>query len=198
MTRDANGFISDVLENPLEVRTRTASATIQNSLFQAAADAQLPDRVAFELAEIFQYDIDFVLDIQSGDRFTVDLRRGVPGRSTAARRQHSRREIRQRRPRVSRRPLRRCVRTRPVLLAGRQEPAQGVHPRAGAVLAHQLAVQSLAPSSGPQSRFARTKASTTPRQWARRCAPPAKGECGSQANRADTATSSNSSTAPAS
>ncbi len=71
VTRDATGFISDVLENPLEVRTRTASATIQNSLFQAAADAQLSDRVAFELAEIFQYDIDFVLDIQQGDRFTV-------------------------------------------------------------------------------------------------------------------------------
>jgi murein DD-endopeptidase MepM/ murein hydrolase activator NlpD len=71
VTRDANGFSSDVLENPLEIRTRTASATIQNSLFQAAADAQLSDRVAFDLAEIFQYDIDFVLDIQAGDRFTV-------------------------------------------------------------------------------------------------------------------------------
>jgi len=71
VTRDANGFSSDVLENPLEIRTRTASATIQNSLFQAAADAELSDRVAFDLAEIFQYDIDFVLDIQSGDRFTV-------------------------------------------------------------------------------------------------------------------------------
>jgi murein DD-endopeptidase MepM/ murein hydrolase activator NlpD len=71
VTRDANGFISDVLENPLEIRTRTASATIQNSLFQAAADAELSDRVAFDLAEIFQYDIDFVLDIQVGDRFTV-------------------------------------------------------------------------------------------------------------------------------
>jgi murein DD-endopeptidase MepM/ murein hydrolase activator NlpD len=71
VTRDANGFSSDVLENPLEVRTRTASATIQNSLFQAAADADLSDRVAFDLAEIFQYDIDFVLDIQAGDRFTV-------------------------------------------------------------------------------------------------------------------------------
>ena len=39
VTRDANGFSSDVLENPLEVRTRTASATIHSSLFQAAADA---------------------------------------------------------------------------------------------------------------------------------------------------------------
>ncbi len=71
VTRDANGFSSDVLENPLEIHTRTASATIESSLFQAAADASLDDRVAFELAEIFQYDIDFVLDIQTGDRFTV-------------------------------------------------------------------------------------------------------------------------------
>ena len=71
VTRDANGFSSNVLENPLEIRTRTASATIDSSLFQAVADAQLDERVAFDLAEIFQYDIDFVLDIQSGDRFTV-------------------------------------------------------------------------------------------------------------------------------
>jgi murein DD-endopeptidase MepM/ murein hydrolase activator NlpD len=71
VTRDADGFTTDVLENPLEVRTRTANATIESSLFQAAADADLADRVAFDLAEIFQYDIDFVLDIQQGDRFTV-------------------------------------------------------------------------------------------------------------------------------
>jgi murein DD-endopeptidase MepM/ murein hydrolase activator NlpD len=71
VTKDENGFSSDVLENPLELHTRTASATIQNSLFQAAGEAGLTDRVAFDLAEIFQYDIDFVLDIQQGDRFTV-------------------------------------------------------------------------------------------------------------------------------
>ena len=71
VTREEQGFVSNVLENPLEVHTRTASATIHNSLFQAAAEAGLTDRVAFDLAEIFQYDIDFVLDIQAGDRFTV-------------------------------------------------------------------------------------------------------------------------------
>lgn len=69
--RDENGFSTNVLENPLEVHTRTASATINSSLFQASAEAGLSDRVAFDLAEIFQYDIDFVLDIQDGDRFTV-------------------------------------------------------------------------------------------------------------------------------
>src|SRR5690349_21306844 len=57
VTRGENGFSSNVLENPLEIHTRTASATIQNSLFQAANEAGLSDRVAFDLAEIFQYDI---------------------------------------------------------------------------------------------------------------------------------------------
>jgi murein DD-endopeptidase MepM/ murein hydrolase activator NlpD len=71
VTRDANGFVSDVLENPLESHVRSASATIDSSLFQAAASAQLSDRIAIELADIFQYDIDFVLDIQAGDRFSV-------------------------------------------------------------------------------------------------------------------------------
>jgi murein DD-endopeptidase MepM/ murein hydrolase activator NlpD len=71
VTREDAGFVSDVLENPLEVHTRTASATITSSLFQASAGAELSDRIAFELAEIFQYDIDFVLDIKAGDRFSV-------------------------------------------------------------------------------------------------------------------------------
>ena len=144
VTRDANGFSSDVLENPLEVRTRTASATIQNSLFQAAADAELSDRVAFDLAEIFQYDIDFVLDIQAGDRFTVVYEEvfqdGVPlriGNILAAKFVNDGREYRAVR-------YRRCGRARSIFLTGWQESAQGFHPGAGAVLAHQFAIQSLA------------------------------------------------------
>jgi murein DD-endopeptidase MepM/ murein hydrolase activator NlpD len=85
VTRDASGFVTDVLENPLETHVRTASATIDSSLFQAAAGAQLSDRVAIDLADIFQYDIDFVLDIQPGDRFSVVyeeiLQDGVPLRT---------------------------------------------------------------------------------------------------------------------
>ncbi len=70
--REENGFVTDVLENPLEVHTRTSSAVINTSLFEAAAEAGLDDSLAFALAEIFQYDIDFVLDIQQGDRFVVN------------------------------------------------------------------------------------------------------------------------------
>jgi murein DD-endopeptidase MepM/ murein hydrolase activator NlpD len=71
VTRSENGFSTDVLENPLEVQVRTVRGTIDSSLFQSTTSVGLDDRTAIELAEIFQYDIDFVLDIQPGDRFTV-------------------------------------------------------------------------------------------------------------------------------
>jgi murein DD-endopeptidase MepM/ murein hydrolase activator NlpD len=69
--RDAEGFESSVIVNPLERELRTAEATIRSSLFQAAGDAGLSDSLALRIAEIFRWDIDFVLDIQPGDRFRV-------------------------------------------------------------------------------------------------------------------------------
>src|SRR5688572_20411197 len=71
VTRGESGFDTDILENPIEVQVRTVRGTIDSSLFQATTSVGLDDRTAIELAEIFQYDIDFVLDIQPGDRFTV-------------------------------------------------------------------------------------------------------------------------------
>ena len=46
---------------------------IDHSLFTASQRAGLPDQVAMELAQIFQWDIDFVLDIRDGDAFFVLL-----------------------------------------------------------------------------------------------------------------------------
>ena len=107
VTRDENGFISDVLENPLEeVPHPYRGATIDSSLFQAAADAELDERVAFDLAEIFQYDIDFVLDIQQGDRFTVVYEEVFQDGYAAAHRQYPGREVRQRRSRIPCGPVR--------------------------------------------------------------------------------------------
>jgi murein DD-endopeptidase MepM/ murein hydrolase activator NlpD len=71
VTRDDAGFESTVLENPLEKRVRTAQGVIRSSLFQATGDAGVGDNIALQLADIFEYDIDFVLEIQSGDRFVV-------------------------------------------------------------------------------------------------------------------------------
>ena len=69
--RDDSGFRSDVLENPLETRERTVHGVIDSSLFEAVAKAGAHDQTALSLAEIFGWDIDFVLDIQPGDTFTA-------------------------------------------------------------------------------------------------------------------------------
>jgi len=71
VVRDEAGFAANVTENPVQTHIRTASATIDSSLFQAAESAQVSDLVALKLANIFAWDIDFVLDIREGDRFTA-------------------------------------------------------------------------------------------------------------------------------
>lgn len=69
--RAADGFASDLVVNPLERELRTTRGVITNSLFRAAEEAGLQDATALKIAEIFAWDIDFVLDIQPGDGFAV-------------------------------------------------------------------------------------------------------------------------------
>ncbi len=71
VVRDDAGFTAQLSENPLETRVRTAAATIDSSLFQAAESAAISDAIALKLATVFAWDIDFVLDIREGDRFTA-------------------------------------------------------------------------------------------------------------------------------
>jgi murein DD-endopeptidase MepM/ murein hydrolase activator NlpD len=71
VVREEDGFRSNVLENPLETRERTVRGVIDSSLFEAVAKAGAHDQTAMALAEIFGWDIDFVLDIQAGDTFTA-------------------------------------------------------------------------------------------------------------------------------
>jgi murein DD-endopeptidase MepM/ murein hydrolase activator NlpD len=53
------------------VSTRMASGVIQSSLFAATDDANIPDSVANQLADIFSGDIDFHRALRKGDRFSV-------------------------------------------------------------------------------------------------------------------------------
>jgi murein DD-endopeptidase MepM/ murein hydrolase activator NlpD len=69
--RADTGFTANVLQNPLATRTRTISGSIDSSLFESMASAGGHDQTALSLADIFGYDIDFVLDIQPGDSFVV-------------------------------------------------------------------------------------------------------------------------------
>lgn len=71
VVRDSSGLRADVLQNPLEARPRTVRAVINNSLFEAVEGAGAHDQTAVALADIFAWDIDFVLDVQPGDSFVV-------------------------------------------------------------------------------------------------------------------------------
>ncbi len=54
-----------------EIRISTMAATITDSLFLAAQQAGLSDNLIMELVGIFGWDIDFALDIRSGDTFSL-------------------------------------------------------------------------------------------------------------------------------
>ena len=72
VVRENGSFAAKLVKNPLEMRPRSMSATIDSSLFEAVTSAGGHDQTAVALADIFAWDIDFVLEIQPGDSFMVD------------------------------------------------------------------------------------------------------------------------------
>lgn len=66
-----DGFVGEKVIREPEVRLTYAEAEIESSLFGAGQSAGLTDKLTMELAGIFGWDIDFVLDIRRGDSFSV-------------------------------------------------------------------------------------------------------------------------------
>jgi murein DD-endopeptidase MepM/ murein hydrolase activator NlpD len=71
VSRDEQGLRADVLQNALDLKPRTIRGTIDSSLFEAVEAAGGHDQTAVQLADIFGWDIDFVLDVRPGDEFVV-------------------------------------------------------------------------------------------------------------------------------
>ncbi|HKE44789.1 MAG TPA: peptidoglycan DD-metalloendopeptidase family protein [Steroidobacteraceae bacterium] len=69
--RDGEGFAAQIIDNPVETTVVSKRARISSSLFESAAAAGISDQTALALANIFGWDIDFVLDIRDGDEFSV-------------------------------------------------------------------------------------------------------------------------------
>lgn len=65
------GYSAKLIEHAIEARQIEASGVIKDSLFLSAADAGISERTIMNLAGIFAWDIDFVLDIRSGDTFRI-------------------------------------------------------------------------------------------------------------------------------
>src|SRR6184192_177177 len=71
VSRDPTGLKADVLQDTLETRSRTVRGVIDHSLFEAVEAAGAREQIAVALADIFGWDIDFALDVRSGDAFVV-------------------------------------------------------------------------------------------------------------------------------
>ena len=65
------GFSIEVSEKIIEKHLAYKEAKIDQSLFLAAQAVGLSDNTTMELANIFGWDVDFALDIRSGDHFSV-------------------------------------------------------------------------------------------------------------------------------
>ncbi len=69
--RSDHGYVASLIDHAPEVRQAFAEGRISSSLFEAAAEAGISDRAIMNLAGIFAWDVDFVLDIREGDSFSV-------------------------------------------------------------------------------------------------------------------------------
>ena len=69
--RGDSGFVAAIVERPIDTRKRIAYGVIDSSLFESGADAGLSDKLIMNIAGIFAWDVDFVLDIRQGDNFYV-------------------------------------------------------------------------------------------------------------------------------
>ena len=71
VTRVGGTFRVEQAQVTLEPRMIMRSGKIQGSLFGATDAADVPDRIATEMAEAFSGDIDFHKDLRRGDHFSV-------------------------------------------------------------------------------------------------------------------------------
>jgi len=69
--KQESSYIGQTEQREPESKPAFASGTIDGSLYLAARDAGLNDRLTMELAGIFGWDIDFVYDVRKGDQFEV-------------------------------------------------------------------------------------------------------------------------------
>jgi len=69
--RDGAGFVARTEQAPLQAQVALGSGTIRTSLFAATDDANIPDAIASQMADMFSGDIDFHRELRRGDRFSI-------------------------------------------------------------------------------------------------------------------------------
>jgi murein DD-endopeptidase MepM/ murein hydrolase activator NlpD len=69
ISRNPDGFAIERADIPYTITTATVSGVIETSLFEAVTATGENSVLAMNLADIFAWDIDFILDIRKGDSF---------------------------------------------------------------------------------------------------------------------------------
>lgn len=85
VVKDNDSFKATTQPIPYKVENVAAQGIITDSLFLAAQNAGIEDKVTMELADIFSSDIDFATDIRDGDSFSVVYeKRSLDGKDAGA------------------------------------------------------------------------------------------------------------------
>lgn len=69
--RQNEEYKAEFVDLEIEIRTAGGHGTIASSLWIAASEAGLPASVTQQISGIFEWDVDFFLDVRQGDSFTV-------------------------------------------------------------------------------------------------------------------------------
>ena len=65
ITREPTGFTATEIPREIEIRVVGRHGVVNSSLFEAGMAAEIPDAVIMRMAGIFQWDIDFILDVRA-------------------------------------------------------------------------------------------------------------------------------------
>lgn len=68
-TASSTQWFAERIDIPYEVRIKKSTGTIESSMYVAALEADIDERAIIELAEVFQWSVDFALDVRKGDTF---------------------------------------------------------------------------------------------------------------------------------
>ena len=71
VVKNGDSFTASEVKLELNKRIAYAAGKIESSLFIAAQEAGIPASMTMDIANIFGWDIDFVLDVKTGDRFSL-------------------------------------------------------------------------------------------------------------------------------
>lgn len=92
VTREGEGWTAEVKAVEYELRERTAQGTIESSLYASALAQGVDERAVIALTDVFQWTVDFALDVRKGDSWKMiyeerwrDGKYAGPGRVLAAR-----------------------------------------------------------------------------------------------------------------